>query len=232
MFKFFLSFAIFFVVFHSGASNDVQSKFIENGIVPDVLESLPEIETLKVSYPSGVCVNLGNVLTPTQVKDEPTVEYEGEAGAFYTLLMTGELAVWKNWFRFNFHFTSKDPDAPTRSNPAVKEVRHWLVVNIKGKNMNSGKQAFEYIGSGPPKDTGLHRYVFLLFKQSNGKIDFDARRVTDRSLDGRLSTSTRQLISDFNLQLVAGNFYQAEYDDYVPILYEQLSGKPKRDQIA
>jgi hypothetical protein len=95
MFKFFLSFAVFCVVFHSGASNDVQSKFSDNEIVPDVLESLPEIETLKVSYPSGVSINLGNVLTPTQVKDQPTVEYEAEAGAFYTLLMTGELAVKK-----------------------------------------------------------------------------------------------------------------------------------------
>jgi hypothetical protein len=93
MFKFFLSFTVFCVVFHKAASNELQSKFIENGIVPDVLNSVPEIETLKVSYPSGVSVNLGNVLTPTQVKDEPTIEYEGETGAFYTLLMTGELEV-------------------------------------------------------------------------------------------------------------------------------------------
>lgn len=35
-----------------------------------------------------VSVNLGNVLTPTQVKDQPTVSWEAEDGAFYTLCMT------------------------------------------------------------------------------------------------------------------------------------------------
>jgi hypothetical protein len=73
------------------ASNEVQSKFREDEIVPDVLEDVPELETLKISYPSGVSVNMGNVLTPTQVKDQPKVEFEAEAGAFYTLLMTGWL---------------------------------------------------------------------------------------------------------------------------------------------
>jgi hypothetical protein len=91
MFKFYLTLAVFCVIFYCGASNDVQSKFIANEIVPDVLDSVAEIEVLRVSYPSGVSVNLGNVLTPTQVKDQPTIEYEGDAGAFYTLLMTGEL---------------------------------------------------------------------------------------------------------------------------------------------
>lgn len=43
---------------------------------------------LKVSYPSGVTVSLGNELTPTQVKDVPQVSWEAEKGAYYTLLMT------------------------------------------------------------------------------------------------------------------------------------------------
>jgi phosphatidylethanolamine-binding protein len=102
-------------------------------------------------------------------------------------------------------------------------------VNIEGNDLSSGEKAFEFIGSGPPKDTGLHRYVFLLFKQPNGKIEYDAPHVSDHSAQGRPSTSTRKLISDFDLKLVAGNFYQAEYDDYVPILHAQLAGKPKSE---
>ena len=41
----------------------------------------------------AVSVSLGNVLTPTQVKDPPTVDWDAEADAFYTLCMTDPDAV-------------------------------------------------------------------------------------------------------------------------------------------
>lgn len=69
--------------------DEISDKFRREEIVPDVLEVVPELKLLKISYPSGVEVNLGNVLTPTEVKDQPTVELELEDGSFYTLLMTG-----------------------------------------------------------------------------------------------------------------------------------------------
>lgn len=34
-------------------------------------------------------MNLGNELTPTQVKDEPKVSWEADAESLYTLVMTG-----------------------------------------------------------------------------------------------------------------------------------------------
>lgn len=71
----------------------------------------------------------------------------------------------------------------------------------------------------------LHRYVLLVFKQ-NGKLAFDEPRLSNRSGDGR----GKQRISKFAAKHglgdpVAGNYYQAEWDDYVPKLYEQLAGK-------
>lgn len=33
-------------------------------------------------------MDLGNVLTPTQVKDVPTIKWDAEEGALYTLCMT------------------------------------------------------------------------------------------------------------------------------------------------
>jgi len=72
---------------------------------------------------------------------------------------------------------------------------------------------------------GLHRYVFLLFKQS-GKLNFTETRLTNRSGGGRGSQSVSKFAAKYKLgDPVAGNFYQAEWDDYVPKLYEQLSGK-------
>jgi len=184
----------------------VLEKFLSDKIVPDTIDEAPG-KVLKVSYSSGVSVK-GIELTPTQVKDEPKVEWDADDGSFYTLLLT-------------------DPDAPKREDPKLGEVRHWLVVNIPGDDLSSGETKWEYIGSGPPQGSGQHRYVFLLFRQRNGKQVFDFPVVTNRSREGRLQTKTRQLIADYNLELVAGNFYFAQFDDYVPILHAQLGGAPK-----
>lgn len=117
-----------------------------------------------------------------------------------------------------------DPDAPTRQEPKFREVRHWLVANIPGDNISAGETIFEFIGSGPPQGSGLHRYVFLIYKQ-NGKIDVSEEpRTTNRSRDRRLNSAAKDFAKKYNLtDLVAGNFYQAQYDDYVPTLHKQLS---------
>lgn len=120
---------------------------------------------------------------------------------------------------------SSDPDAPSRDDPIRREFRHWLVVNIPGSNLTEGETVFQYIGSGPPKGTGYHRYVFLLFHQQDGKINFDSPYVSDHSSLNRASTSTKKLIDAYNLKVVEGNFYEAQYDDYVPTLHAQLAGK-------
>ncbi len=73
-----------------------------------------------------------------------------------------------------------DPDAPTRTEPTFREVRHWLVVNIKGNDLSSGTVKYEFIGSGPPKDTGLHRYIFVVFKQPEQLGFDDVPSVTNR----------------------------------------------------
>lgn len=51
--------------------------------------NLAFISYFKVTYPSGVKVEQGNVLTPTQVKDIPTIKWEAENNGLYTVCMTG-----------------------------------------------------------------------------------------------------------------------------------------------
>lgn len=43
----------------------------------------------QVSYNSGVKADCGNELTPTLVKDPPTVKWNADASTFYTLAMVG-----------------------------------------------------------------------------------------------------------------------------------------------
>lgn len=70
--------------------------------------------------------------------------------------------------------------------------------------------------------TGLHRYVFLIYKQ-NGELKFDEPRLPNTSGENRGGFSIAKFAEKYNLgNPVAGNLYQAQWDDYVPILYKQL----------
>ncbi|KAG5320176.1 PEBPH protein, partial [Pseudoatta argentina] len=172
-------------------------------VIPEVVKTIPA-SVLNVTYPNNITVQIGTELTPTQVKDQPRVEWEADSEAFYTLCMT-------------------DPDAPSRTNPINREWHHWLVGNIPGSNVSKGEVLSEYVGSGPPKDSGLHRYVFLLYKQP-GKLTFGEKRLTNRSGNNRAKFSISKFAEKYKLgDPIAGNMYQAQYDDYVPILYKQLS---------
>lgn len=83
------------------------------------------------------------------------------------------------------------------------------------------------MGSGPPEGTGLHRYVFLAYKQhQSDDIKPDEPILTNRSGENRAKFSVAKFAAKYNLgSPVAGNYYEAQWDDYVPKLYEQLSGK-------
>lgn len=80
----------------------------------------------------------------------------------------------------------------------------------------------DYIGAGPPKGTGLHRYVFVVYKQP-GVVEFKVPKLTNTSTDGRPNFKVRAFAADHSLgSPVAGNCFQAEWDDYVPKLYAQF----------
>lgn len=185
---------------------DVGKSFTEHEVVPDVVDAAPA-EFAKVTYPSGVSANGGNELTPTQVKDQPTLEWTvDDSNSYYTLFMV-------------------DPDAPNRADPKFRSVCHWFVGNIPGTRVAEGDHRIAFAGSGPPQGSGLHRYIFLVYKQPQGKLDLsDAPRTSNRSRNNRLNFQHKDFVQRYGLgPLVAGNFYRAQYDDYVPTLHAQLS---------
>nr|XP_014089745.2 protein D3 [Bactrocera oleae] len=186
---------------HIQAITGGRRKMISSGIIPDIIDTSPK-GLVQVTYPSGVKVEFGKELTPTQVKDEPTVSWEAEDNALYALFMV-------------------DPDAPSRAEPTNREILHWLVINIPGNKVTEGQTVAEYIGSGPAEESGLHRYVFLVFKQQS-KIE-STKFISKSAREGRVRVKTRDFIAKYNLgDPIAGNFYQAQYDDYVLILRAQL----------
>ncbi|XP_054156927.1 protein D3-like [Oppia nitens] len=166
-----------------------RSPLRRDGIVSDVIDTVPKYK-ITVKYPSGVEANFGNELTPTQVKDKPTISWPSELDAYYTLVMT-------------------DPDAPTRSDPIFGEFKHWLVINIAGSDVVSGQVLADYKGSGPPKDTGLHRYIFLVYRQPK----LIEHPVSTTDLAKRSQFKIRNFAKDNNLgQPIAVNYFMAQWD--------------------
>jgi hypothetical protein len=74
---------------------------------------------------------------------------------------------------------------------------------------------------------GLHRYVFVVYEQP-GKVTFSEKILKNNSGQGRGCHRVSEFAKKYGLgQVVAGNFYQAEWDTYVPKVYEQLSAGKK-----
>ncbi|KAE9554365.1 hypothetical protein FO519_002424 [Halicephalobus sp. NKZ332] len=116
-------------------------------VVPDVLERAPP-EQLPVAYGDGNSIEMGNLLTPEDLRYKPVIDLEKtDPGRFYCLVMT-------------------DPDVPNRAMPTERELLHWLVVNITDRNIAKGEEIVPYKPPLPNMGSGLHRYVFVLLEQT------------------------------------------------------------------
>jgi len=177
------------------------------GVVPELISKFPE-KYIHLSFDKKE-IHAGEELTPTQVKSAPEVSYENSAKVYYTLLMV-------------------DPDAPSRQNNTLKWVKHWLVVNIPGDNVAKGTPYAEYLGSGPPKGTGLHRYFFFLYQQRE-KLEFNEPKSGALSRDHRLKFNVKSFVQKYGLgEPIAANYFKAQWDQYVDQRNEQIAKQTRK----
>ncbi|KAI6208895.1 Protein D3 [Aphelenchoides besseyi] len=119
-----------------------------NDVTPDVFKLAPPSHAL-VRYEKRD-VNLGNVISSRFTKNQPRVYWRGNPHNYFALALV-------------------DPDAPSRKDPTIAQFRHWLVINIPGKNVKKGQVISKYFQPAPGEKTRWHRYVFfdLQTKRSN-----------------------------------------------------------------
>ncbi|CAA6660678.1 unnamed protein product [Spirodela intermedia] len=113
--------------------------------------------------------------------NKPRVEIQGgDMRSFFTLVMI-------------------DPDAPGPSDPYLRERLHWIVTDIPGTTDSSfGGKLRE-----PEPNIGIHRYVFVLFKQK--------RRQSVTAPSSRDRFSTRRFAAENELALpVAAVYFNAQ----------------------
>nr|ATU06688.1 FTL2 [Lilium sp.] len=144
---------------------------IVSRVVRDVLDPFTRKISLRVVYGSKVVTN-GREFKPSEVVNQPRVEIGGnDLRNFYTLVMV-------------------DPDAPSPSNPNLREYLHWLVTDIPGGTAASFGQEKTCYESPYPR-AGIHRFVLVLFQQLG--------RQTVYAPDWRQNFNTRDFAEHYNL---------------------------------
>ncbi|KAF1484818.1 39S ribosomal protein L38, mitochondrial, partial [Eudyptula minor novaehollandiae] len=163
--------------------------------------------TLRVEYSQEdehlVPVYYGNVVTPSEASSPPAVSYKADKGSLWTLLLT-------------------NPDGHLRV--ADSEYLHWLVTNIPGNDIKSGKEICHYLPPFPAMGTGYHRFIFLLFKQ-DCPIDFseDVRPMPCHSLKMRTFSTFDFYRKHEDAMTPAGlAFFQCQWDSSVTWVFHQL----------
>ncbi|URE42279.1 Cen-like protein [Musa troglodytarum] len=115
-------------------------------VIGEVLDSFRPSVRILVTYSSNKLVFNGHEFYPSTVTSRPRVEVQGgDMRSFFTLVMT-------------------DPDVPGPSDPYLREHLHWIVTDIPGTTDASfGREVVSY--ESPRPNIGIHRFVFVLFKQ-------------------------------------------------------------------
>ncbi|GAA0160489.1 protease inhibitor [Lithospermum erythrorhizon] len=128
--------------------NNVDPSVVDR-LIGDVVDMFVPSVGMSVYYGNKHVTN-GCTIKPSLAIDPPLVTISGYANQLYTMVMT-------------------DPDAPSPSDPSLKEWIHWLVTDIPGcGNINKGKELLAYSGPSPP--IGIHRYIMVLFQQECGSL--------------------------------------------------------------
>ncbi|MQL82818.1 hypothetical protein Taro_015297 [Colocasia esculenta] len=148
-------------------------------VIGEVIDLFVPTVSMSVKYGSKH-VNNGCDVKPSMATNPPAVAIGGHPTDLYTLVMT-------------------DPDAPSPSDPTMREWVHWIVVDIPGgTNPYHGREVLQYMPPRPP--VGIHRYVFVLFRQGGPfpQIAPPAQRS---------NFSTRAFAAQFDLGLPVATVY-------------------------
>ncbi|XP_072157967.1 OV-16 antigen-like [Bemisia tabaci] len=128
---------------------EVKQKLEDLLVIPDVIHDAP-LQRVDVTYKLGLDMhfaNMGNVIHEDIVSKPPILLYwRWNPGEYFTVIVTG-------------------PDVPNSELPTDGEWRHWIVMNIPGNDVTKGRIVRDYVGFRNETALGIHRMVFLVFKQ-------------------------------------------------------------------
>ncbi|CAH1258161.1 PEBP1 [Branchiostoma lanceolatum] len=166
-------------------------------VIPDALEQSPT-HLLHVWF-GETKIEVGSEVNPQDLTEMPTrLWWETTQGRLYTLVMTGL-------------------DNPSRANPIFREYYHLIIGNIEANPggdqvpLETGDVIAEYLAPAPNRNTGLHRFMILLFQQPH-RLEFDEPRMT-KTDKKRARFHTKDFAAKYGLPApVAGTVFLAQWN--------------------
>jgi phosphatidylethanolamine-binding protein (PEBP) family uncharacterized protein len=96
-----------------------------------------------------------------------------------------------------------DRDAPKRSDNIYKYWLHFMVVNITN-DVDSGNIIMNFESSTPPKNSGYHRYYFVLLKQN--------KHIDGLIINDRKNFSLSKFMKDYDSDIIQRIMYETKHD--------------------
>ncbi|KAF3325217.1 hypothetical protein FCM35_KLT10288 [Carex littledalei] len=151
-------------------------------VIRDVLDPFRQTFSFRVFYTNRLMLN-GTELRPSAVVNRPRIEIGGtDLRVFYTLVLV-------------------DPDAPSPSNPYLREYFHWMVTDIPGgTDVSYGRELILY--ERPDPRSGIHRMVFVLYRQLSRASVFPPLM--------RQNYSCRRFAQQYHLDIVAATYFNCQ----------------------
>ncbi|THD21918.1 Mitochondrial ribosomal protein L38 [Fasciola hepatica] len=130
------------------------------------------------------------------------------------------------------------PDEPinvAKCKTPTNEYVHWIVSNLGSTKMDEDSQFGDvivpYLQPLPYVGTGFHRYIFVLYRQNNGSIDFQSikRNEIIKDLGKERAFNSLDFYHTFQSELtpVGLRFFQSCWDESVRLFYRNSLGAPE-----
>ncbi|KAI5475461.1 hypothetical protein MNV49_001352 [Pseudohyphozyma bogoriensis] len=155
-------------------------------------------------------VQLGNNLKPSEGAEEPRISF----------LPADPLSIGDTYTLLSF-----DPDAPSREDQKFGPWRHWIIGGLKplsvdelsahdvkeqGLVQKSEEALAPWVGPSPGQGTGLHRYCFLLYKQTKALLPMGQAGIKSNERPDRRNFDVKRYADENGLELVGANFFYCE----------------------
>lgn len=195
----------------------------QHDILKDVLHD-PQFKAwgvLAAEYSKDAPVAMGNTLPVEKTQLKPVIQFT----------LNPEEKSPKVHDKDLFTLVVTDPDAPSRTDKKWSEYCHYVEADLKvldhsatssashvsepqfvSAELKNGTVLQQYQGPAPPKGTGKHRYVFVLYKQPDGVTGKQFTTIKDRPNwgFGEPATGVHRWATENKLEPVSVNFFYAE----------------------
>ncbi|KAF7729765.1 hypothetical protein EC973_003843 [Apophysomyces ossiformis] len=173
--------------------------------MPDVIPEFEPKTEMKITYHVDRQIDMGAELLPEEVVESPHIWFRNtSADAEYTMVLF-------------------DADAE------VPLVRHWIAINVDGlkpatsfKDNSTIHQYTPYHGPTPPAGTGKHRYVFVLYEQSQKNQVM--LPVLEKPSLNRAFFNINEFVQTNNLTPIAASYMLIEHQDGYEGEYRKAHG--------